>query len=87
MRNWITVSRVLICLAALALATGSLSAAEKKLMHCFTFTPVEEATAADWDAFYKATDELPGKIPGLSRVWHGKLVRPLAIFGTDRETS
>ena len=85
MRNWTTVSRLLICLTALALATGAW-AGEKKLMHCFTFTPIEAATVADWDAFYKATDELPGKIPGLSRVWHGKLLRPMAILNTDRET-
>jgi len=44
-------------------------AGEKKLMHCFAFTAVEGATQADWDAFYKATDEIPKKIKGVSHVW------------------
>jgi len=86
MLNSTTILRLAACLAILVLATAVLSAGEKKLMHCFTFTPVETATEGDWNAFYKATDELPGKIPGLLKVWHGKLTRELAIFGTDRET-
>lgn len=87
MRQLSCVSQLLIVASVVLLAAGVVSAGEKKLMHCFTFTPIEAATEADWEAFYKATDELPGKIPGLSRVWHGKLVRPLAILGTDRESS
>ena len=47
------------------------------MLHCFAFTPVETATQAEWDAFYKATDALPDKIPGVKRVWYGKLNRPL----------
>jgi hypothetical protein len=53
-------------------------AGEKTVLHCFAFTPVETATQADWNAFYQATDALPGKIPGLKRVWYGKLNRPLS---------
>jgi len=87
MRNLITPARLMVGLAILLLAVGAATAAEKKLMHCFVFTPVETATQADWEAFYKATDELPGKVPGLSRVWYGKLLRNLTILGTDRETS
>jgi hypothetical protein len=75
-----------ICLAGLILSSATLSAGEKKLMHCFTFTAVESASQAEWDAFFKATDALPGKIPGLTRVWYGKLRAPQAIFGTDAET-
>lgn len=85
MRIWST--RLTVGLAVLLLLAGVAAAGEKKLMHCFVFTPVEAATAADWEAFYKATDELPGKVPGLSRVWHGKLARNLAILGVDREAS
>ena len=55
-------------------------AAEKTLMHCFAFTPIETASQAEWDAFYKATDELPKKTPGLKRVWYGKLARPLTQY-------
>ncbi len=73
-------------LAFLWLWSGLAWAGEKKLMHCFVFTPVETASEADWQAFFKATDELPKKIPGLHRVWYGKLLKPLAIFTTDAET-
>lgn len=59
------------------------SAQQRTLMHCFTFTEVPEAAAADWDAFRKATEELPSKIDGLKRVWHGKLARPLGLLQTD----
>lgn len=55
---------------------------QRTLMHCFTFTEVPEATAADWDAFKKATEELPSRIAGLKRVWHGKLARPLGLLQT-----
>lgn len=68
---------LILILAVLMLATG-LSAGEKKLMHCFFFTVIDAATPADWDAFAKATDDLPSKIPGLTKVWHGKLMRPLS---------
>jgi hypothetical protein len=80
------------CLTALfallaALVPGSLAAAEKgKLMHCFYFTTVENASEADWNAFYAATDQLPSQIPGLLGVWHGKLSRPQTLLSTDAET-
>ncbi|MFZ5927324.1 MAG: Dabb family protein [Acidobacteriota bacterium] len=68
----------LFCLAS-SLAFGQ----QRTLMHCFTFTEVPEATSADWEAFKKATEQLPSKIPGLKRVWHGKLARPLGILQTE----
>lgn len=46
-------------------------------MHCFAWTPIKEATPADWQAFYKASDALPQKIKGIIRVWYGKLDFPL----------
>jgi hypothetical protein len=64
--------------AALTLAAGSAQAGEKTLMHCFAWTPVKEATPADWQAFYKASDALPHKIKGIIRVWYGKLDNPLS---------
>ena len=77
--------RIVLSLAALCLAAGSLPAAEPTVMHCFAFTPIKEATQADWDAFYKATDALPGKIKGIKRVWYGKLARPLKQGDNVRE--
>jgi len=71
-------NRLATLLAGLSLSATMSVAAEKTLMHCFAFTPIESASQAEWDAFYKATDELPKKIKGLKRVWYGKLARPLA---------
>ena len=87
MRKLVRLYPVAACAAMLLLSSGVLNAGEKKLMHCFYFTPVEGASQADWDAFAKATDALPGKIPGLTRVWHGKLARNLTIFSADQEAS
>ena len=70
-------TRLAFCAAGLFLFTGVAAAGEKKLMHCFAFTPIESATPAQWKAFYDATDQLPKKISGISHVWYGKLRRPL----------
>jgi hypothetical protein len=75
--------RIVAVLFACCFAASVLSAGEKAVMHCFAFTAVESATPADWDAFYKATDQLPSKIPGLTHVWYGKLAKPLAIVATE----
>ena len=74
-----------LCLIGLFMLAGTLSAGENKLMHCFTFTVIEDASDADWQAFFKATDALPGKIPGLNNVWYGKLQRPLSTYTVSRE--
>jgi antibiotic biosynthesis monooxygenase (ABM) superfamily enzyme len=77
--------RIVAVVFAVFLSAGAMSAADKALMHCFAFTAIEGATAADWDAFYKATDELPAQIPGLTHVWAGKLRRPLHAGNAVRE--
>lgn len=69
--------KLFLCSAAALFLASTAMAGEKKLMHCFAFTAVESATPADWEAFYKATDELPHKIKGISHVWYGKLATPL----------
>ncbi len=73
-------------MAALALTPAPAVAGEKALMHCFAFTEIEGASDADWAAFMKATNELPGKIEGLTRVWVGKLRRPLNQYGRNQDT-
>jgi len=75
--------RLMLLTFCLLLAAGCLSAADKKLMHCFFFTPEAGATDAQWQAFFMATDDLPGKIPGLTNVWYGKLARPMAVLSTS----
>ena len=77
--------RIALSFAGLCLAASSMIAAEPTVMHCFAYTPIKEATQADWDAFHKATDALPGKIKGLKRVWSGKLARPLKQGDNVRE--
>jgi antibiotic biosynthesis monooxygenase (ABM) superfamily enzyme len=77
--------RIVAVVFAVCLFAGAMSAADGKLMHCFAFTAIESATPADWDAFYKATDALPGKIPGLMHVWVGKLSRPLRAGDAVRQ--
>ncbi len=56
-------------------------AGEKTLMHCFTFVTIDTASREEWQAFTKSTEELPSQIPGLKRVWYGKLRRPVVIVG------
>ena len=73
----------LIAAAAAVLMSGALTAGEKSLMHCFAYTAIEGASQADWDAFYKASDELPKKMPMIKRVWYGKLRGPMSIFQVD----
>jgi len=79
----VRLAQVVAFVVGLLLFATAVSAGEKKLMHCFVFTPVQSATDADWQAFFKATDLIPTKIPGVSKVWYGKLRQPLPILGTD----
>ena len=75
--------------APAAVAAAANDAAPKKklssLMHVFSYTPQPAATPADFAAFEKATKELVGKIPGLRKVWVGKLMRPLKVGEVQRE--
>ena len=66
------------CTVAVLLISPGARAGEKTLMHCFAWTPVKDATPADWQAFYQASDALPSKIKGITRVWYGKLASPLS---------
>jgi len=78
-------NRLLLWIACGSLVASTAMAGEKKLMHCFAFTAQEKATPADWDAFYKATDGLPNKIKGISKVWYGKLASPLQVGNRVRQ--
>src|SRR2546425_1883611 len=82
-------TRLMAFAAAILISMGAANAGEKKLMHCFAWTSIKEATPADWQAFFKASDALPGKIKGIKRVWYGKLDSPLgqaSIVKMDPET-
>lgn len=74
-------------IATMALSAASLHAADAPVMHCFAYTVINSATPAEWDAFTKATKELPGKIPGLTSVWLGKLSRPMSLMTSDASAS
>ena len=73
-------ARLAACAIAVLLLSPGARAGEKTLMHCFAWTPVKDATPADWQAFYQANDALPSKIKGITRVWYGKLLSPLALL-------
>ena len=77
--------RLSLLLTGILLLAGVASAGEKKLIHCFYFTPIAEATQDDWNAFGKATDELASKIPGLNQVWRGKLRRSFKAYNSEGE--
>ena len=73
-------------LFVLLAACLTVQAADSSVMHCFAFTPIKEATQADWDAFYKGTDALPNTMHGIvKKVWYGKLANPLAQFRLDAD--
>lgn len=83
-------SIVLLAAAAMLFAAGWVAAqqkgkSEKTLMHTFAYTPVAGATPQDFANFTQATGDLVGKIPGLKRVWVGKLRRPLTVGDQKRE--
>jgi hypothetical protein len=77
-------TRLAACGALVLMFHASAFGADKTLMHCFAWTPVKEATAADWEAFYKASDALPQKIQGVIRVWYGKLASPLGLLAAHK---
>jgi len=86
----ITLTRTALCAAALWMTAGAAHAADAKLMHCFAWTSIKEATEADWQAFFKASDAIPSKIKGVTRVWYGKLASPLgqtSIVEMDKDTT
>ena len=59
------------------------------MMHCFAWTSIKEATPADWQAFFKASDDMTKNMKMVKRVWYGKLVSPLgqlAVTKADDET-
>src|SRR3954454_4036494 len=66
--------------AAVLLCTAAANAGDKKLMHCFAFTSIKEATPADWNGFFRASDAMPGKIKGVTKVWYGKLASPFSQY-------
>jgi hypothetical protein len=50
---------------------------QKTMLHVFAYTPLESATQQDFDDFKKATEEMVGKVPGLTHVWVAKLREPI----------
>jgi hypothetical protein len=78
---------MMTAVAAMFLTSGLLTAGEKKMMHCFAFTPIETATEAEWKAFYEATDKWPKQFNQIHHVWYGKLRGPLTQFSVDADTN
>jgi hypothetical protein len=70
-------AHLVACAVVILTVSPGARAGEKTLMHCFAWTSVKDATPADWQAFYQASDALPSKIKGVTKVWYGKLQSPL----------
>lgn len=60
------------------------AAAKPGLMHVFLYTPLQSSTAEDYETFDRSTRRMVGKIPGLRKVWLGKLAEPLPWEGKVR---
>lgn len=80
-------AHLVACAAVALLLSPGARAGEKTLMHCFAWTPIKDATPADWQAFYQASDALPTKIPGVTKVWYGKLQSPLTQISIEQMDS
>lgn len=72
--------RIALTIATIVFGSCLAQAGEKGMMHCFAFTPIKTATAAEWEAFYTATNALPKKMPFIKMVWVGKLRGPLTQY-------
>jgi len=80
--------RFIVLAVAVLVFTGASRAGEKKLMHCFAFSTIKDASDDDWKEFVKVSSDLPEKIDGLNTVWVGKLRRPLRTYskgGSDEK--
>ena len=77
------VKKLALCLVgSLLLLVGCMigretAPSERPLMHVFAYTPPDTATQQDYAAFETATRAMVGKIPGLRKVWVGKLREPI----------
>ena len=49
------------------------------MMHVFAYTPLEGSTQQDFEDFKTPTTAMVDQIPGLQRVWVGKLRQPLPV--------
>lgn len=58
-------------------SSAASAAARQGLLHVFAYTPLAGATEQDFALFDQATRDMVGKIPGLRKVWVGKLFEPL----------
>ena len=90
MRRYFSGKVVLELTGCLLFAAGlvlgqQMGTTQKTLMHIFAYTPLKGSTPQDYENFKKATAGLVGKIPGLRRVWVGKLREPLPAGEAVRE--
>ena len=69
---------------ALARRTARAEAANPGLMHVFFYTPLQGSTDEDYEGFDRSTREMVGRIPGLRKVWVGRLAEPLPWEGKVR---
>lgn len=80
-------AHLVACAAVTLSALPAAHAGEKTLMHCFAWTAIKDATPADWQAFFQASDALPAKIKGITKVWYGKLQSPLTQIAPELDSA
>lgn len=82
MQKLFAIKTVLLIGGALLFAAGCVVGQQSAkrphtVLHVFAYTPLQSATQKDFDEFKQATGEMVGKVPGLRRVWVGKLREPV----------
>ena len=57
---------------------------QKTVIHAASWTALDTLTPEQFDNFKKETAAMVGKVPGLRRVWVGKLREPVTFDGNKR---
>lgn len=57
---------------------------QKTVLHVAAWTARDGITQQDLDTFQKESETITSQVPGLKRVWVGKLRQPLTVDGIQR---
>jgi len=61
------------------------TATQKTVIHAAAWTALDTLTPEQFDNFKKETAAMVGKVPGLKRVWVGRLREPVTVGGSKRD--
>lgn len=83
--------RTLLCLAGCTLFLAGVlvgqerAATQKTVIHAAAWTALDTLTPEQFNNFKKETAAMVGKVPGVRRVWTGKLREPVTVGGLKRD--